>query len=184
METFLRLIPRLRDAGVEFVIIGGVAAITHGSVRQTFDLDVAAPMALENLQALVGALADLHPKFRMRPDLPVVTPENRNLRGLKNLYLTTDMGPLDVLGLVEGVGDYSVVRALASECDLGEGIGKCNVLNLDALISAKRAANRPKDHPTIAELEVIRRRLQGGPPPPMPGSIKTPDSDQPPDPRA
>src|SRR4051794_18577016 len=109
MPTFLSLIPRLRDAGVEFVIIGGVAAITHGSSRITFDLDVVSPMNLDNLKKLVGALQDLQPKFRMRPDLPVVTPDNHNLKGIKNLYLMTSNGPLDVLGYVEGVGDYEEV---------------------------------------------------------------------------
>lgn len=79
------------------MIIGGVAALAHGASRQTLDLDIAAPMALENLQKLVGAIHDLNPKFRMRPDLPIVTPDNHNLKGIKNLYLRTEMGPLDVL---------------------------------------------------------------------------------------
>jgi hypothetical protein len=166
MASFLRLIPRLHEAGVEFVVIGGVAAIFHGAEYVTMDLDVAAPMALENLQRLVGALAELKPKFRMRPDLPVVTPENHNLKGIKNLYLLTDIGQIDVLGMVEGVGDYAAVVGQAIEADLGEGVGPCKVIDLDALIAAKRAAGRAKDMPVVHELERIRTRLRGGPPPP------------------
>lgn len=163
MATFLQLIPRLREAGVEFVIIGGVAALAHGASRQTLDLDIAAPMALENLQKLVGAIQDLKPKFRMRPDLPIVTPENHNLKGIKNLYLRTEIGPLDVLGFVEGVGDFTAVLAASIEMDLGEW-GKCRVLSLEGLLSAKRSAGREKDKPTIVELERIQKFIQDKPP--------------------
>src|SRR5882757_2075087 len=109
MATFLDLIPRLREAGIEFVVIGGVAALAHGAERATQDLDIVSPLSPENVQRLVACLAELHPRFRMRPDLPIVTPENRNLLRIKNLYLLTDIGQLDVLGLVEGVGDYDTV---------------------------------------------------------------------------
>jgi hypothetical protein len=94
MVNFLRLIPRLRDAGVEFVVIGGVAAAFHGVEAATMDLDIVARMSLENLQRLINALSDIRPKFRMRPDLPVVTADNYNLKGIKNLYLITDIGQL------------------------------------------------------------------------------------------
>jgi hypothetical protein len=164
MTSFLQLIPRLREAGVEFVIIGGVAAIFHGVENATMDLDVVAPMRLENLQRLIIALAEIHPKFRMRPDLPVVTADNPNLKGIKNLYLMTDIGQLDVLGLVEGVGDYDAVVSGAIEADLGEGIGPCRVIDLDGLITAKRTAGRPKDMPVVFQLEAIRKRSQSLPP--------------------
>ena len=182
MTSFLRLIPRLRDAQVEFVIIGGVAAIFHGAERATMDLDIAAPMGLENLQRLINALSDIHPRLRMRPDLPVVTADKHYLKGIKNLYLMTDVGQLDVLGMVEGVGDYDAVARQAVDADLGEGIGTCKVIDLDGLITAKRSAGRPKDMPTVFELEALRKRLRGGSPPPAaPKSPKTLDSDQSPD---
>ena len=83
MTSFLQLIPRLREARVEFVIIGGVAAIFHGVENATMNLDVVAPMRLESLQRLISALAEIHPKFRMRPDLPVVSQNNPNLKGIR-----------------------------------------------------------------------------------------------------
>jgi hypothetical protein len=161
----MHLIPRLREAGVQFVVIGGVAALAHGAERTTQDLDIAAPMDLENLQKLIACVQELHPKFRMRPDLPVVTPDNHNLRRIKNLYLMTDIGQLDVLGLVEGVGDFAAVFERAIDLDLGKEIGSCKVIDLDGLIAAKKTAGRPKDAPAVAELEVIRKRRQGAPPP-------------------
>jgi len=168
MMNFLRLIPRLREAGVEFVVIGGVAAAFHGVEAATMDLDIVARMSLENLQRLINALSDIRPKFRMRPDLPVVTADNHNLKGIKNLYLITDIGQLDILGLVEGVGDYDVIVQHAVDADLGEGIGTCKVIDMDRLIIAKRTAGRPKDMPMVYQLEAIRKRRHGGPPPAVP----------------
>jgi hypothetical protein len=182
MASTLELIHRLSRAKVEFVIIGGVACTVYGSQLTTEDLDICAPMELENLQKIVGCLQDAKPKFRMRPDLPVVTTDNHNLRGMKNLYLQSDVGQLDVLGEVPGIGDYSVASKDAVVMDF-EG-SPCKVMQIDKLIQAKRTAGRPRDHIAIAHMEVFRKRLQGGPPPSMPGSIKTPDSDQRPDPRA
>jgi hypothetical protein len=101
----------------------------------------------------------------MRPDLPVVTPENHNLPRIKNLYLMTDIGQLDVLGLVEGVGDFAAVSGRAIVLDLGNEIGPCKVIALDDLIAAKKTAGRPKDLPAVAELELIRKRLSDGTPP-------------------
>ena len=63
----------LQDAGVEFCIIGGVAAIAHGALTPTHDLDVAAPMTVENLERLFAALAPYRPKHATRPDLGVIT---------------------------------------------------------------------------------------------------------------
>jgi hypothetical protein len=157
MNRFLSLIPRLREAGVDFVVIGGVAAIAHGSARITTDLDIASSMDFPNLQNVIRALADLNPKHRWRQDLGVITPDDTNLRGLRNLYLSTDWGILDILGEVSGVGMFSDVLALADELDLGE-YGRCKVINLDGLIAAKTAAGRPKDKLTVIELETIRTR--------------------------
>lgn len=156
MASFLQLIPKLHEAGVEFIVVGGVAAAFHGSARHTVDLDILAPMALENLQRLILALADCRPKFFTRPDLPVVTPDNHNLRGIKNLYLMTDLGRLDVLGILEGFGDYHAMLTHAVEADLGASIGRCKVLDLDTLIAVKRSVGRQKDRATALELEQIR----------------------------
>ena len=86
-----------------------------------------------------------------------VPDDPERLRGLKNFYVETDLGTLDMLGEVEGVGNFDEVKQHAVPIDVGGLI--CQVLNLDALIAAKRATNRPKDRPTIAELEVIKSKL-------------------------
>jgi hypothetical protein len=98
------LLNRLNDHRVQYLIVGGVAAIAHGAMRTTEDLDVLAPLEHENAVRIIQALDGTRPKWRMRPDLPVVTPDNPQLRGLKNMYIRCDLGQLDVLGDLTGVG--------------------------------------------------------------------------------
>jgi hypothetical protein len=172
MDSTLPLIRRLNDHGVEFVVIGGLAAIAHGSARLTYDVDVCASMGQDNVRKIITALADLHPKWRMRPDLPTVTLDSPQLRGIKNIYLKTDLGQIDLLGEVDGVGDYDAVVKASVPMTLDRGLS-CRVLELDALIIAKHAANRPKDRVAVVELEVIRERNKrmppaGARPPPTP----------------
>src|SRR5437588_6418433 len=119
MGSTLPLIRRLNEHGVDFIVIGGVAAVAHGSALITNDLDICASLDHPNAVKIITALADLHPRFRMRPDLPIVTVDSPNLRGLKNLYLKTDEGQLDILGEVTGIGDFAALAPAAVRMDLG-----------------------------------------------------------------
>jgi hypothetical protein len=142
MATTLRLtdlLKRLNDHAVDYVIVGGIAAVVHGSARVTLDLDICAPLDEPNLSRILSALRGLNPRFRMRPDKMRVPDDPERLRGLKNFYVDTDLVPLIE---VEGVGAFQQVKEHSSPVDIGELT--CPVLNLDALISAKRAANRAK----------------------------------------
>ena len=93
----------------------------------------------------------------MARDLPPLPEEPEKLDGFRNLYLVTDLGPLDVLSEITGVGGHSEVERHAFGVDL-EGV-RCRVLDLDTLIRAKRALNSPKDRQAAIELEAIRQRL-------------------------
>lgn len=64
-----RLLVLLQDAGVRFVVIGGVAAISHGAATLTRDLDIAAPLTPDNVERLMTALRPYHPTHVTRPDL-------------------------------------------------------------------------------------------------------------------
>jgi hypothetical protein len=159
MDLTLQLTPllkRLSEHGVEFVIVGGIAATVHGSVRFTADLDVCAPLDQPNIAKIISALRGLNPRFRFRPDKMRMWEEPERFSSFKNLNLLTDWGILDILGDVSGVGTYEQVAALSVPADLGGIV--CKVLDLNPLIAAKRAANRPKDRAAIVELEVIRER--------------------------
>ena len=108
-------------------------------------------------------LAGLHPVHRMTPQrLPLhLTPEA--CRDLKNLYLDTDLGRLDCLGTIQGVGDFDRVKEHSIEIHLAGGIGR--ILNLDALIESKEAMGRPRDRESILQLKAIRERFRQQEPP-------------------
>ena len=147
------MVTGLVRAEVRFVVIGGVAATAHGSRRVTTDLDICYDPAPDNRARLAGLLAGWHAYLRgIESGVPflmdVVTLERSPI-----LTLTTDEGDLDCLDEVRGVGSYRAV-ARASE-DVTVGSVTFPVLQLPALIRAKRATGRPRDREALLELEAL-----------------------------
>jgi hypothetical protein len=151
---FETLLGRLSANDVEFVIIGGLAATLHGSARVTYDLDVVYSRTPQNLSRLVAALAPFQPYLRgAPPGLPFRFDVDTLKRGL-NFTLTTTAGPIDLLGELAGVGPYDAVSSRANTASMFGG--RYRFIDLDGLILSKKAAGRPKDLETIAELEAIK----------------------------
>jgi hypothetical protein len=139
---------------VEFIIVGGVAMNLHGSAHATFDLDICYNRERANLKRVVAALATYHPRLRGLPEnLPFIWDE-QTLRSGTNFTFATDIGDIDLLGEVAGVGSYS--DALASSVPMRFYGVECRVLTLDSLIASKRAAGRTKDLLALPELEALR----------------------------
>lgn len=157
MPDLESLLQRLIEHRVEFVIVGGYAAVAHGVTLVTQDMDICCRFSVENLMRLQESLADLHPRHRMTTDkLPLqISPES--CKGLKNLYLTTDWGQVDCLGAVLGLGDYDVVFAESQKIELD--FGWCRILTLGALIRAKSAMNRPRDQEAVIQLKAIQAAI-------------------------
>jgi len=153
-----RLLECLLDGGVDFVIIGGVASVLHGSTLLTRDLDVCIPLGSESLLRVQAALRELHPRLRAGAGWIPLELDATRAATLENLYITTDEGRLDCLGFVEGVGNFDAVRRDSVEFDL-EG-RSCRVLSLDALIRSKEALDLPRDRETVVQLKAIRERLR------------------------
>lgn len=153
MTDFPGLFAALVNAGVEFIVIGGVAATAHGSAHVTLDLDIVYRRTLDNITRLATALEPLQPYLRGAPpglpfkfDVPTVK------QGL-NFTLVTTAGHLDVLGEATGGGTYD---ALLPRTESREVFGfEIRFVDLETLIYLKRAAGRPKDLERIAELEAI-----------------------------
>jgi len=151
VEPTLRL---LTQHQVEFVIIGGVAISAHGSSYLTYDLDVCYARTRENLKRLAAALMPYKPRPRDFPaGLPFVWDEQTLMQGA-NFTLSTDLGNIDLLGEVTGLGGYEQAREQSVVMNLF-GM-QCLVLSLDALINTKRAAGRAKDLLVLPELEALR----------------------------
>ena len=151
------LITQLVRNGVDFVVVGGIAALVHGATLSTLDLDICCDFSTENLMRLQAALADLHPVHRMTPQRPPLELTGENCGEWSNLYLDTDAGQLDCLSAIEGLGDFQRVKEQSVGLELDEGV--CQVLSLDALIEAKDAMDRPRDRQAAEQLRAIRERL-------------------------
>lgn len=157
MASTLDLLKRLTDHRVDFVLVGGMAAALHGSALVTEDVDVCTHFSRDNVERILAALQGLNPRQRMVSGRPALATDASSYTGWRNLYVTTDLGQLDFLGQITGVGDYAAVSRGAIEVDLG-GF-RCRVMGLDDLIQAKRALGRPKDLRSAEELEAVRSRL-------------------------
>ena len=143
----------LSDAGVDCVVIGGVAGAFHGSGRVTYDLDVCYSRTAQNIRRLAEALAPFHPRPRGLPDgLPFIWDE-ATLRNGSLFTLHTDLGDIDLLAEVAGLGTYDEVKASSIPI---EAFGcRVAVLDLKSLIRAKRAAGRERDLSALPELEAL-----------------------------
>jgi hypothetical protein len=145
------VIRALADAEVEFVLIGGWAAILNGSVRTTVDVDICYLREPGNLERLASALKVFQPRLRdLPPDLLFVW-DAATLRNGTIFTLVTSVGPVDLLAEVSGLGDFDRVKGAAKMvAAFGRQIW---TLDLRGLIAAKRAAGRRKDLEAILELE-------------------------------
>jgi len=152
-ETLLK---RLHAQGVEFVIIGGICNVLHGATLVTQAVDVCCRFAPENLRRLEAAVRDLRPVHRQTPQkLPFVL-NDRLLRELKNVYLRTDLGVIDCLSEVAGIGGYDAVLQASVPVELS--FGQCRMLSLDALILSKETLRREQDLVALRQLRAIRER--------------------------
>ena len=153
MTDFSGLLRALAGAGVEFILVGGAAATAHGSARLTVDVDVVYRRTPDNLGRVVASLGPYHPYLRgAQPGLPFRWDVETLHRGL-NFTLSTTLGSIDLLGEIVGGGTY---EQLVSDTELLHIFGiECRCLSLERLIAVKRAAGRPRDLETVAELEAI-----------------------------
>jgi hypothetical protein len=151
--SLLSLIEGLNEAGVRYVVIGGVAATAHGSVRVTDDLDICYENTVKNREALAQLLVEWNAYLRgVEPGLPFIL-DVRTLQDLEVLTLTTSEGHLDLFQCVQGVGDYAACAGRSESIPVGDVVFA--VLGLPALIDAKRATGRKKDAEHLLELEAL-----------------------------
>ncbi len=143
----------LRANKVKFIVVGGVAATAHGSRRVTDDLDICYDTGEANLARLSAMLAEWEAYPRgIERGLPFFMDE-RQFRITRVMTLTTREGFLDVLDIVKGVGPYPDCRRRSTAIEAFDI--RFRVLDLPALIDAKKAAGRPKDIDQLPELEAL-----------------------------
>jgi predicted nucleotidyltransferase len=141
--------------GVDFVLIGGLAGIVHGSAYNTQDLDVAYARERGNLERLAAALHELGATLR---GAPPGLPDAETLAAGLNFTFATEFGSVDILGEPQGAPRYDELRAAGTD-ELVSGV-RVRVASLDHLIAMKEAAGRPKDKLMASEYRVIADELR------------------------
>ncbi len=143
----------LSTARVDFILVGALAANLHGSPRVTLGVDVVYSRTAENIRRLAEAFRPYSPYLRgAPPGLPFVWDESTLRLGL-NFTLRTSLGDVDLLGEVAGGGNYDMLLPHSSEMDAFGAKIRC--VTLERLIQLKRAAGRPKDLESVAELQAL-----------------------------
>ena len=141
---------------VEYVVVGGMAAVLRGAPVTTRDIDIVYARTARNIERLGRALAVLDARFRGDPR--GLRPEESHLASAGHKLLVTRFGPLDVLGSIEDGTTYADLLPHASKLPVA-GV-EVLVLGLDRLIEVKKKLTRPKDQLMLLELESLREELR------------------------
>lgn len=148
------LIAELNRAGVDYVVVGGFAAIAHGVPRTTFDLDIVVDRSRENLTRLTGAMDALGAPASVTDQANFLELDPRDpfdLARSRVLRIPTRFGPLDLIADPPGSTGFAGLRDDASVVELDELT--IPIVSRDTLITLKRASGRPKDLGDVADLE-------------------------------
>jgi hypothetical protein len=145
-------------AGVDFVVIGGVAGGAHGSAYGTIDLDLAYSRDPENLERIVTVLRSIEAKLKGAPPDAPYQLDAESLRRGANFTFATTLGAIDLLGDPAGAPPFERLRAEAIVIEL-RGLS-IRVASLDHLIAMKEAAGRPRDRLMAMEYRMLSDRLR------------------------
>jgi len=145
----------LHDAGVGFVLVGGLAAVLNGAPVNTFDVDIVHSRNAANIARILPVLEALDAIFRMQPERRL-RPNASHLASTRHLNLMTRYGPLDLLGTIGNNLAYEDLVPRSVELDVAEGL-RVRLLDLETLIAVKEELGGEKDR---AVLPTLRRTLE------------------------
>jgi hypothetical protein len=150
------LLARLASSGTDFVLVGALAAVAQGAPLPSVHLEIVHRRSTDNVDRLLEFLASIDARYRGRPAGQGLRPTREALLGTGHQLLTTDLGPLDLLGAIEGGRGYDdlVPESVAVEVE-GERV---KVLRLRMLAELKGGATSAKDQLSLAVLEETIRR--------------------------
>jgi predicted nucleotidyltransferase len=144
----------LHDSGVQFILVGGLAAVLNGAPIQTYDVDLVYRREPENIDRLLAVLGSLDAIFRVQPERRL-RPTASHLTPGGHLNLITRYGPLDLLATIGRDLGYEELLSHSGELEIGEGV-RIRVLDLETLISLKEELGGEKE---VAVLPILRRTL-------------------------
>jgi predicted nucleotidyltransferase len=145
----------LTEGRVDFILVGGMAAVVQGAPITTFDVDVVHSREHANIERLLGVLESLDAFYRIQPERRL-KPNASHLSGSGHLNLTTRYGPLDLLGVIGQGRSYSDLLPHTTEIEIGDDL-RVRVLDLETLIAIKQELAGDKDR---LALPVLIRTLE------------------------
>ena len=147
----------LIEAGVEFILVGGLAAVVQGAPVTTLDIDIVHNRSSENIARLLAFLKSID-AVHSRPDNRVVKPKKEDISGTGHALFTTRLGPLDVLAVIEEGRAYQDLLEHTVEIEFrGHTV---RVLKLKTLVELKRTSRDPKDKQRLPVLEETLRQVE------------------------
>lgn len=153
------LFSTLAEHEVDYVLIGGLAAVLHGSTAMTNDADILPDSDIENLERLGRALTALNARLRVDgdPDGIPFDPHPSLIASMAMLNMTTRCGDLDLTFTPSGLDGYPGVSERSVTFHVGEL--HIRVAALADIIRSKEAADRPKDHATLPILHALQEEI-------------------------
>lgn len=151
------LLEGLIDAGIEFILVGGLAAVVQGAPITTMDVDIVHRQTAENIAKLLDFLKSID-AYHRRLDDKVIEPAAEHISGRGHAIFTTRFGPLDVLAIIEEGQSYEDLIDYTVEIEFrGHTI---RVLDLEMLIKLKKSSKDPRDNQRLPVLEETLRQLK------------------------
>jgi len=147
----------LLEAGVDFILVGGLAAVIQGAPVTTMDVDIVHSQSAENIDRLGTFLKSVGAVYR-RLDDKLIEPKLRDLSGNGHVLLVTRVGPLDVLAVIEGGRSYEDL--LQHTVDIDFRGHTLRVLDLKTLIELKKGSTDPKNKQRLPVLRETLRQLE------------------------
>jgi hypothetical protein len=158
-QSLTTLLARLAASGADFLLVGGLAAVAQGAPLTTVDVDVVHRRDAANVDRLLAFLESVDARYRSRPPGPVLRPTREALLGAGHQLLMTTLGPLDLLGAIEGGLGYPDLLPDALPIEV-EG-QRVRVVRLRKLAELKRNATSTKDRLVLAILLDTLQRTGG-----------------------
>lgn len=163
LTRFRPILQKLAEHNVDFIVVGGIAAMLRAAPVLTYDLDIVHSRAPENLPRLIGALSELDAIYRY-PAERRLHPNESHVASPGDNLLLTQFGPLDVLGTIGKGRSYADLLPHTTVEEITPEL-RVRVLDLETLIATKEEAGRDKDAAALpvlrATLAEIRRQKSG-----------------------
>jgi len=147
----------LIKAGIEFILVGGLAAVVQGAPVTTVAVDIVHKQPSENIAKLLAFLKSID-AFHRRTDDKVIGPKEKDISGTGHALFTTRLGPLDVLAVIEEGKAYEDLLEHTAEIEFRGHTAR--VLDLKTLVELKRASTDPRDRQRLPVLEETLRQLE------------------------